>query len=102
MSYITLCKYKNLMEGEVASFSLEEGEIMLVWPDDGELKAFQGTCPHEDKVIWHRFNGRILTCQHHNWVFDGRTGKGLSPSGCALHEYPLRIEEGMVQVDIDG
>jgi nitrite reductase/ring-hydroxylating ferredoxin subunit len=48
MSYITLCKHKNMMEGELAAFSTDDGEVMLVWPDDGELKAFQGTCPHQD------------------------------------------------------
>jgi hypothetical protein len=42
-------------------------------------------------------------------VFDGRTAKGLQPVGCALSEFPLRIEgrplrieDGMVQVDISG
>ena len=69
------------MEGELAAFSTDDGEVMLVWPDDGELKAFQGTCPHQDVPLWSTFNGRIVTCQFHNWVFDGRTGKGLSPAG---------------------
>lgn len=98
MSYITLCKAKNLMEGELAAFSVDEGDFLLVWPDGGELKAFQGTCPHQDKPLWSNFNGRIITCQHHDWVFDGRNGKGLNPTGCALKEYPLRVEEGMVQI----
>lgn len=100
MSYITLCKHKNLTEGELAAFSTDDGDVMLVWPDDGELKAFQGTCPHQDVPLWSTFNGRIVTCQFHNWVFDGRTGKGLSPAGCTLKQYPLRIEDGMVQVDM--
>jgi toluene monooxygenase system ferredoxin subunit len=100
MAYITLCKHKNLMEGEVALFSLVEGEVMLVWADDGDLKAFQGTCPHQDVPMWQSFNGRTLVCQYHNWAFDGRTGKGLSPTGCTLEEYPLRVVDGYVQVEI--
>lgn len=100
MAYVSLCKHKNLMEGEVASFSLPQGEVMLIWADGGELKAFEGTCPHQDKPIWHTFNGRILTCQHHNWVFDGRTGKGLSPTGCQLEQYPLRVVDGYVEVEL--
>lgn len=102
MSYITLCKAKNIQEGDLAAFSTDEGDFMLVWPDGGELKAFQGTCPHQDVPLWSTFNGRIITCQHHNWVFDGRTGQGLSPSGCGLAEYSLRIEDGMVQVESDA
>jgi toluene monooxygenase system ferredoxin subunit len=48
------------------------------------------------------FNGRIITCTLRNRVFDARTGLGLSPEGCALEEYPLRIEDGRVQVDLSA
>lgn len=77
--------------------------ILLVWPDGGNLKAYQGTCPHQHVSLQRgEFNGRIITCPVHRWVFDGRTGKGLQPAGCALSEYPLRIEDGVVQVDVSG
>lgn len=102
MSYISLCKAKNMTEGELAAFSTDQGEFLLVWPDGGEMKAFQGTCPHQNVPLRSTFNGRIITCQFHNWVFDGRSGKGLSPTGCALKEYPLRIEDDMVQVEMAG
>lgn len=99
MSYITLCKAKNMVEGELATFRTEAGEVVVVWPDGGEMKAYRGTCPHQNVPLRGTFNGRIITCQLHNWVFDGRNGKGLSPTGCALKEYPLRISDGMVQVE---
>lgn len=69
--------------------------------DDGELKAFQGACPHQDDPLCSTFNGRIVTCQLHNWVFDGHTDKCLSPAGCELKQHPLRVEDGMVQVDLE-
>jgi nitrite reductase/ring-hydroxylating ferredoxin subunit len=46
-----------VIEGELAAFSTDDGEVMLVWPDDVELKAFQGTCPHQDVPLWSTFNG---------------------------------------------
>jgi len=46
------------------------------------------------------FNGRILHCPAHGWVFNGRDGTSLQPCGWALKEYPLRITGGMVQVDV--
>lgn len=103
MRYTTVCKYRNLGEGEMVPFTVDGREILLVWPDGGELKAFQGACPHQNGALkYGGFNGRIITCTLHNWVFDARTGLGLSPTGCALEEYPLRIEDGMVQVDLSG
>lgn len=103
MAYTTVCKYRNLGEGEMAPFTIDGHEIILVWPDGGELKAFQGVCPHQNGLLsYGGFNGRLLTCTLHNWVFDGRTGEGLSPTGCALEEFPLRVEDGWVQVDLSS
>ena len=101
MAYTTVCKHRNLGEGEMVPFTVEGHEILLVWPDGSELKAFQGVCPHQNGLLkFGGFNGRLLTCTLHNWVFDGRTGEGLSPTDCALEEFPLRIEDGWVQVDL--
>jgi toluene monooxygenase system ferredoxin subunit len=47
------------------------------------------------------FNGRTLVCPSHDWVFDARNGQGLSPTGCALKEYAMRVEDGMVLVDTE-
>jgi toluene monooxygenase system ferredoxin subunit len=103
MGYATVCKHRNLGEGEMVPFTIDGHEILLVWPDGGELKAFQGVCPHDNGLLkFGGFNGRILTCTLHNWVFDGRTGEGLSPTGCVLEEFPLRIEDGLVQVDLSS
>jgi toluene monooxygenase system ferredoxin subunit len=33
-------------------------------------------------------------------VFDGHSGKCLQPAGWQLKEYPLRIQDGMVQVNL--
>jgi toluene monooxygenase system ferredoxin subunit len=33
-------------------------------------------------------------------VFDGRNGAGLSPTGCEMTEYPMRVVDGMVEVDL--
>lgn len=103
MAYTTVCKYRNLGEGEMVPFNIDGHEILLVWPDGGELKAFYGVCPHENGLLKAGgFNGRLVTCTLHNWVFDGRTGEGLSPTGCALDEFPLLIEDGMVMVDLSS
>jgi toluene monooxygenase system ferredoxin subunit len=48
------------------------------------------------------FNGRILICTVHGWVFHGGTGEGLSPTGCRLHEFPLRVTgDGLVEIDLE-
>ncbi len=101
MAYVDVCKQSLLYEGELVPCMAGGKEIIILWADGGEPRAFDAACPHE-KVSLARgdFNGRILYCIAHGWVFNGRDGKSLQPCGRELKEYPLRIAEGMVQVDL--
>lgn len=102
MAFQALCKQRNIGEGESAPFKLGNREVILLWPDGDKPRAFQGKCPHEGMSLHQSdFNGRILICTVHGWVFDGRSGKGLSPTGCKLDEYALRIEDGVIEVDLE-
>lgn len=105
MAFQTLCKQRYLGEGEAVPFLLDGQELLVIWPDGGQPRAFSGLCPHEQQSLVNnsQFNGRTLVCTVHGWVFDGRTGEGLRPEGCALDEYPLRLtEDGQVEIDLDG
>lgn len=104
MAFQTLCKQRYLAEGEAVPFTVDGVEVMVLWPDGGQPRAFEGVCPHEGQSLVNNsdFNGRILVCTVHGWVFNGRDGQGLSPPGCALTEFPLRMAEGMVEVDLDA
>ena len=80
----------QIVEGEMTPFDVNGIEVIVLWPSGGTPKAFQGTCPHQDLPLKDGyFNGQILTCPAHEWVFDGCTGEGLSPTGCALR--PARL-----------
>ncbi|PPD03707.1 MAG: (2Fe-2S)-binding protein [Methylobacter sp.] len=101
MAYIDVCKQSLIYEGELVPCFAGDKEIIIMWPDGGEPKAYKAACPHEGVSLGRGdFNGRILYCIAHGWVFDGRTGVSLQPEGWALEEYPLRIQDGMVQVDV--
>lgn len=103
MAFVTLCKQNSLYEGEVVPFTLDGQEVLLVWPDGGKPKAYHGQCPHQQVSLANaRFNGKQLTCPAHAWVFDGHSGQGLQPKGCALKEFALQIVAGQVQVDLDS
>ena len=102
MAYTALCKLNNLLEGEAVPFRLAGREIMLVWADGGELKAFDGLCPHQRIPFSQgRFNGRQLICTAHDWVFDGRSGECHRGQPCELTSYPLRVTDGLVEVKLD-
>ncbi|MDQ0504532.1 toluene monooxygenase system ferredoxin subunit [Xanthobacter agilis] len=77
--------------------------IVLAWPEDGALKAFQGVCPHTNAPLSDaEFDGRVLTCPIHNWTWDLASGAPIEPQESPLAEYPVKVEDGVVFIDTAG
>lgn len=103
MAFVKVCGVDDLWEGEMESFEVNGHEVLLVSPEGGEIRAFQGVCPHQDiPLVEGKFDGKVVICRAHQWVFDGNTGQGINPSNCRLAEYPVKIEGSDVLVDTDG
>jgi len=102
MAFTSVCKLEALHEGTMETFPAEDREVLLVWPKGGSPKAFQSTCPHlEFPLSKGRFTGGALMCRFHQWTFDPNTGRGIYPRGCGLREYPVRLQNGELQVELD-
>src|SRR3990167_3367171 len=91
MAFVKVCNLDDLWEGEMAAFEVNGHEVLLVSPEGSEIRAFQGI-----------FDGKVVICRAHQWVFDGCTGKSINPANCRLAEYPVRIDGENVLVDTDG
>jgi toluene monooxygenase system ferredoxin subunit len=101
MAFVTLCKLDALYQGSSTVFVAEGREVLLVWPYGDAPRAFQGTCPHQQISLADAlFNGETLICQAHRWTFNARTGQGQGPHFCQLAQYALRLDEGVVAVDV--
>ena len=103
MAYVKLCKLDDLWEGEMESFEVAGREVLVVWPEGGEIRAYQAVCPHQDiPLVEGKFDGKVIICRAHQWVFDANNGKGVNPGDCQLARYPIRVEEEDVLVELDG
>lgn len=103
MAFKKVCKLEDLWEGEMEAFEVNGEEVLLVWPNNGELCAFQGICPHQDiPLIEGKFDGKVVMCRAHQWTFDGCSGKGINPDDSQLAKYPIKIENGEVLVQTEG
>jgi toluene monooxygenase system ferredoxin subunit len=103
MSFKKVCTLDDLWEGEMESFEIDGQEVLLVCAEGGDIKAFQGICPHQDiPLIEGSFDGKKLICKAHLWQFDASTGKGINPDDCALAEYPVRVEGDDVLIETEG
>ena len=103
MSFSKVCTVDDLWEGEMAPYTVDGHEILLVCADGGEIKAFQGICPHQDIPLCEgKFDGKALMCRAHQWTFDARTGAGINPGDCRLAEYPVKVEGDDVLIETEG
>ena len=103
MSFTKVCTVDDLWEGEMEAFTVNGHEILLVSAEGGEIKAFQGICPHQDiPLVEGKFDGKKVICRAHLWQFDAANGKGINPSDCALAEYPVKLDGDDVYVQTEG
>jgi toluene monooxygenase system ferredoxin subunit len=102
MAFSFICHAGAVCEGGFGLFHAGRKSVLLVWPAGGELRAYRGRCPHADMPLSDAvFNGRTVTCPHHQWGFDGASGQCVTHLvRNALHPYPLRVEGGEIQVDV--
>ena len=102
MAFTFVCHTNAVEEGGMGFFQVGRKSVMLVWPTGGDLKAYRGRCPHADVPLNDAtFNGQIVTCPHHQWGFDGASGKCVTHLvRNVLHPYDLRVEDDQIQVDV--
>lgn len=87
---------------EVGSKIVKIGSKQIALFDrNGDIYACNNRCPHEGYPLKEgTLTGDCtLTCNWHNWKFDLRTGDNAT-GGDRLRVYPVRIEDGMVQINV--
>lgn len=101
--FTRVCKVETIDEGGMRLVIADGQLIVLTWPDNGSLKAYQGVCPHANAPLEEaEFDGRVLACPKHNWTWDTMSGAPIHPQESALAEYPLKVEDGIVYIDTEG
>ncbi len=101
--FTRVCKAETVAEGGMRLVIADSHLIVLAWPDNGEIRAFQGVCPHSNTPLNEaEFDGTILTCPLHHWTWDLNSGAPVEPQESALAEYPVKVEDGVVYIDTEG
>lgn len=72
--------------------------VILIRLDDGEFRAFAGTCTHLDCTVQFRDEQRDIWCACHNGVYDLRGHNVSGPPPRPLDQYAVNIVEGDIVV----
>jgi len=82
------------------------GRAVAVLRLGDDWHAFSNRCPHNGQRLEDgQLTGTVLTCRWHGWRFDVTTGHSpdVAPGeeGPRLRLYPVRVEEGVVSVEVE-
>ncbi len=101
MAFQKLARLDELWSGEMMALSVGERHVLLVNIDD-IVRAYSDVCPHmRTRLSQGQLRGHVLTCATHHWQFDARTGKGINPETACLEEFPVRIENGDILIELN-
>ena len=97
--WIAVASLDELWEGEMTSVRVGDEPILLVHLSGGDIRAYQGYCPHQKTTLaYGKLDGHILTCAAHLWQFNLLTGEGVNPKSCRLNCYQVKIEDATISV----
>jgi toluene monooxygenase system ferredoxin subunit len=103
MGFVRVCSDGELGDGEMAAFSVDGWEVIVLRDRLGALHALDGICPHEEfPLVYGSFDRGVLTCVGHGWSFDPTTGRGINPPNCRLAKYAVKVEGDEIYVDRDS
>lgn len=90
----------DLWEGEMCAVSLGSADLVLC-NVEGQVFAYADRCPHlASRLSEGNFDGRLITCAAHEWVFDAHGGGGVNPAESCLHRYRTCVIDDAIYVDI--
>jgi 3-phenylpropionate/trans-cinnamate dioxygenase ferredoxin component len=101
-AWVDVCPLENLPPGTRRVVDVD-GAAVAVFNIDGALYAIEDVCTHDGgQLASGELAGDAITCPRHGARFSVKTGAVLAPPAyAALHVFPLRVEQGMVQVADD-
>lgn len=103
VTFVAASTLDDLWEGDILDVEVEGEPVLLAHLMGGEIKAFQGMCPHQEIPLvdgaWNADTNR-LQCPGHRWEFDLSNGGGVNPAGCQLYEFPVQVDGDEVRVGV--
>jgi nitrite reductase (NADH) small subunit/3-phenylpropionate/trans-cinnamate dioxygenase ferredoxin subunit len=97
----TVCKVEDLCEGEGRTVQAA-GRLIALFCVAGQYHAIDDVCPHMGASLSEGCveNG-VVTCPWHAWRFRLADGAWADNPRLKIGSYPVRVEGGVVQVQVD-
>ena len=100
--YVTVAKIKSLLPGR-SKLVFSGDRRIAVFNDRGTFRAVDDRCTHVGASLSEGLcEDGLITCPWHSGKFRLSDGKGMGPPAYrSLQTYPLRILDGVVQIELN-
>ena len=97
--WIDVAAARAIAPGEFVVVDVDDISV-VVFNVDGRFLAVENLCSHDDALLSEgMLEGEEVICPRHGARFCLRTGEALTPPAYEPVDcYPVRVEDGMVQV----
>jgi nitrite reductase (NADH) small subunit len=97
----TVCKAQDLREGEGKTVVIGN-KLIALFTVDGQHFAIDDVCPHMGASLSGGYLEKgIVTCPWHAWRFRLSDGAWADNPRIKIGCYPVRVEGGEVQIQVD-
>ena len=101
MPFVYVVAVDDLWSGEMRGYVVQGTKVVLLRVDD-TVFAYEDRCAHLGVLLSKgSLDGSVLTCHAHQWQYDVCTGGGVNPVSARLKPFPVKVERGVVFVDLD-
>ncbi len=103
MSFVEVCALSDVPQGRALAGEVGGVEVAIVNTAEGVFAIFN-ECSHAAVELSEgEVDGCTIECYMHGSRFDLRTGQPLElPATVPVPVYPVRVEEGLIFVDVDN
>ena len=100
--WVDVARVEDLPPGDRRAVDVED-VMIIVFNLDGDYYAIEDVCTHDYSSLDDgELDGQQIICPRHGARFDVKTGEALTaPAYEAIPTFPVRVENGTVQVKDD-
>lgn len=99
--YVKIAKVSDFDGVRYRKYKLLARNVAIFRDPDGSFFATEISCKHQNwDLTTGKFEGDIVTCPRHQWVYNVRTGDCLTHESTRLRKYGLRVEDDDVYITL--
>jgi toluene monooxygenase system ferredoxin subunit len=102
MTFQRIVELDELWENEMRGYVVGRTRLLLVRLP-GAVCAYEDRCAHLGLALHDGdLTDEVITCRAHHYRYDARTGRGVNPKSARLRSYPVRVDQGVISVDVSA